>query len=554
MVLLMVWSGAMEGTRAEGTAGAASADRPPTSPAEPTAPAGKLPPIRTVEVRGRALVVNGRPFFPLMAWLQDASNFPALRACGINTVAGYWPRSSGTRDVAEYLPMVWKAGFYGVMPFEERLRGHPGLLGYIHQDEPDLPHPVSDAEVTPGPGLRLNRSAPLWKVVDGVWHSWSVLDPLQGASFTIHLDRPATAVRLAVYVTVSEGLAVAKDVVFEADGRPVLEATLEPVKGRQAFDLPRPVTFRRLGFRVRTTYPGTRAWGSVGEVEAYDAAGRNVLVRPPRLEPRARPEETLAVYRRIRARDPTRPVFMTLTGYFHPHFGKWPEARRRRLYPAYVEAADVVGFDIYPIYGWNRPDWIHLVHEATARLTALAGPRPVYAWIETSRGGQYTGPLERQKAVTPRHIRAEVWMAVCGGATAIGYFTHVWKPSYRQFGVPEENRRALAEINAQLTRLAPAVLGPPAEGGMAATDPEARVAALFRRLGGRLYVFAVNYDPRGRAATVDFTVPGLAEGSAVEVVDEGRRLRARAGGFRDRFEPLAVHIYRAEVSAARTQD
>ena len=37
-------------------------------------------------------------------------------------------------------------------------------------------------------------------------------------------------------------------------------------------------------------------------------------------------------------------------------------------------------------------------------------------------------------------------MAICQGATAIGYFTHVWKPSYHQFGVPEENRKALRRI------------------------------------------------------------------------------------------------------------
>jgi hypothetical protein len=32
----------------------------------------------------------------------------------------------------------------------------------------------------------------------------------------------------------------------------------------------------------------------------------------------------------------------------------------------------------------------------------------------------------------------------------------------------------------------------------------------------------------------------------VEVVDEGRRLTAQAGGFSDPFGPLAVHIYRIQ--------
>jgi len=63
-----------------------------------------LPPIEKVEIRsGRAFYVNGKPFFPLMAWLQDAENLPAVKDCGMNTTAGYWPgatagqASSGTR-------------------------------------------------------------------------------------------------------------------------------------------------------------------------------------------------------------------------------------------------------------------------------------------------------------------------------------------------------------------------------------------------------------------------------------------------------------------------
>ena len=47
--------------------------------------------------RNRAIHVNGQPFFPIMAWLQDAGNFTAVRDCGMNTTAGYWPGSSDTK-------------------------------------------------------------------------------------------------------------------------------------------------------------------------------------------------------------------------------------------------------------------------------------------------------------------------------------------------------------------------------------------------------------------------------------------------------------------------
>jgi hypothetical protein len=506
------------------------------------------PAIDRVQIRSnRGFYVNGQPFFPLMAWLQDAENFSAVKASGMNTTAGYWSGSSGTKDVAEYLDLVAKTGLYGVMPWDVRLKGHPKLLAYIHGDEPDLPHQVSDAEVVAGQGLRINRSTPLWKIVDGVWHTWSVLDPLEGASVTIRVQRPVTVNSLAVWPTISRGLAVAKDVRFEGDGKPILKATLESKKGQQKFDLAAPATFRELKITVQSTHPGENVWGSIGEIEGFDGSGKNVLLSPPRYEPRAWPEDTLREYEEIKAADPSRPVFMTLTGHFHPHFQKWTDAQRAALYPQYIKATDVVGYDIYPIYGWNKPEWIHLVHDATRLLVEKAGPRPVYAWIETSKGGQWTGPLERQKDVTPGHIRAEVWMSICGGATAIGYFTHVWKPSYRQFGVPEENRRALSEINEQITRLAPIILSEePQRAVKLEAEGDVKVAAMARFHGGQLYVFAVNYDERLKKANVTFRVERLPTGTEIAVVDESRTIQSAPGSFADSFDPLGVHIYQID--------
>ncbi|MCR4413917.1 MAG: hypothetical protein NUV77_15995 [Thermoguttaceae bacterium] len=503
------------------------------------------PPIEKVEIGpARAIHVNGKPFFPIMAWLQDPANFAEVKQCGMNTTAGYWSGSGGTKDAAEYLKLVEQAGLYGVMPFDSRLKGHRSLLAYIHDDEPDLPHQVSDAEVVPGAGLRLNRSTPLWRMVDGVTHTWSVLDPLAGARVTIRRKEPVTAQAVALWLTISPGLAVAKEVSLEADGNEVLRATLKSQRGQQKLTLPRPVTFRELTLVVHSVYPDKNAWGSIGEIEAFDAAGRNVLLSPPRHEPRATPDEVLRKYRAIKTADPSRPVFMTLTGHFHPHFEKWTDSQRKSLYPAYLAAADVVGYDIYPIYGWNKPEWIHLVHDATGLLAGMSAPRPVYAWIETSKGGQWTGPLEKQKDVKPEHIRAEVWMALVRGATAIGYFTHVWKPSYRQFGLPDENRRALREINGQIARLAPALLSAEPAPAVRIKGGGVKLDATARQHGGKTLVFAVNYDERFQRAQARIEVEGLAAGVPIEVVDEGRTLRSDAGGFGDTFEPLAVHIYR----------
>jgi hypothetical protein len=362
----------------------------------------------------------------------------------------------------------------------------------------------------------------------------------------VKLKEPITVRSIAVHLTVSEGLALAKEMSFEADGSEILKATLQPKRGRQNFDLPKPAKFKDLRLQVLSVVPGKQEWGSISEVEAFDQAGKNLLLSRPKWVTRSTPQRTLEEYRQIKAFDPSRPVFMTLTSGFHPQFKKWPDEKRLPMYADFIKSADVIGYDIYPIYGWNKPEWIHLVRDCTQMLSEMAGPeRPLYAWIETSKGGQWTGDLAHQKDVTPAHIRAEVWMSICRGATAIGYFTHVWKPSYAQFGVPEENRTALRSINEQITRLTPAILGSPGKLEVRVEgEGNVKLDLMTRESGGETYLFAVNYDERMKETRAIIHVSGLAAGATVTVVDEDRTIRAGGGDFGDRFAPLAVHVYR----------
>jgi len=151
-----------------------------------------------------------------------------------------------------------------------------------------------------------------------------------------------------VAVTVSKGLALPAEVALEAGGRELLKARLAARSGVQRFSLAEPATIQDLTLRVLSVVPGEQVWGSLGEIEGYDREGRNVLLSPPRPVPRALPEVTLRKYRLVKAEDPTRPVFLTLTSSFDPFF-KDRTAKQRAWYPQYVRAADVVGYDIYPI-------------------------------------------------------------------------------------------------------------------------------------------------------------------------------------------------------------
>jgi len=505
--------------------------------------AAPLPPIQQVEIGKNAeFRVNGQPFLPLMLWLQSEARIPDGLAIGANTFTG----NGGKLGNREYLKALADNGLYGIVDFDPEAGGQSHLLGWIHGDEPDLAKQVSDAEVLPGAGLRLNSSTPLFRIVDGVAHSWTVLDPLQDAEVTVKLAKPVTVKSLGVWLTVSAGLAVAKDVSFTAEGQGILNATLKNEKGEQHFDLEKPATFSSLTFRVRSTYPGEQVWGSLGELAGYDEAGDNVLLSPPRWVPRSAPEEVSAEYRKIKQADPTRPVLVTFTAHFMKEFtDKYDQATQEKLYPEFMNSCDVAGYDIYPIFGWNKPEWLYRVADGVSELRALAGPkRPVYAWIETNKGSQWVAP-DRQLDVTPKDTRAEVWMALIRGATAIGYFTHRWKPDYKQFAPEGEMVAALKRLNDQLTRLAPALLAAPA-----ATRIEMKLSddlpCHFKATSheGALWIFAQNMDMQKRTGTATFRVDGLKAGAKIEEVDEGRSLTAGDAVFTDQFEGLAEHVYR----------
>ena len=128
--------------------------------------AQKLPAIRKVEIgKNAALLVNGKPFFPLMLWLQSPSDFALEKELNVNTIVGYdWDAPEGdaarTRDpgLAAYAEKAWQANLYFVPSFRAdypagtvaRAAALENVLGWIQGDEPDMSTRVSGAVVTTG--------------------------------------------------------------------------------------------------------------------------------------------------------------------------------------------------------------------------------------------------------------------------------------------------------------------------------------------------------------------------------------------------------------------
>lgn len=100
------------------------------------ASAAKLDLIKTVEIgKNRELLVNGKPFFPIMSWAQSTCTFELLKGLGFNTFCG-----SG-KSAAEALEGAVTVGRYAIPHFSHfdfALKGHPAALAWALQDEPDL--------------------------------------------------------------------------------------------------------------------------------------------------------------------------------------------------------------------------------------------------------------------------------------------------------------------------------------------------------------------------------------------------------------------------------
>jgi|WetSurMetagenome_2_1015567.scaffolds.fasta_scaffold00226_4 hypothetical protein len=84
------------------------------------------------------ILVDGRAFFPIMTWLQNASRIQTEKTYGINTFVGQGDNSSAL----DYCNAAQAQGVYAVPSWNAgqaaSVKTHPAMLGWVFGDEPDL--------------------------------------------------------------------------------------------------------------------------------------------------------------------------------------------------------------------------------------------------------------------------------------------------------------------------------------------------------------------------------------------------------------------------------
>ena len=213
--------------------------------------------------------------------------------------------------------------------------------------------------------------------------------------------------------------------------------------------------------------------------------------------------------------------FLTLTNHFYSGLAPLPAGRG--IYPGLIAAADVVGFDLYPLQEFCRADRLGEVFDAQQQLVALASGKPTFQWIEVREMKCPSVP------VTQEDIRAESWLAIAGGAHGLGFFPADWGAAVGA---------TIHGIAARIRQIGPALVQPALPVAVDPTTSPVRASA--RELDGALYIIAVN--PTSTPVPVTLHEQDLGDRS-VQVLGGSNVIAAKGGAISDVLPGLAARIY-----------
>lgn len=141
-------------------------------------------------------------------------------------------------------------------------------------------------------------------------------------------------------------------------------------------------------------------------------------------------------YRKDKHAAPKLPVFTNFAGAYVVN----PYWQQHLDYGAMLEQSDWVGNDVYPVTGWNAPQWIDLATPVSGndgnavdglgritpgivvtKLSEISHGKPQIACIETSYQ-DVSSPFAGNRGPTPDEFRGELWDAIIHGANGVIYF------------------------------------------------------------------------------------------------------------------------------------
>lgn len=293
---------------------------------------------------------------------------------------------------------------------------------------------------------------------------------------------------------------------------------------------------QKLEFKDRRIIIG---WMHGDEPDNAQSLGKGKGYGPP-----VATEKIVEDYRKMKQKDPTRPVLLNLgQGVAYDNYiGRGVRRGRMEDYPKYIEGSDIVSFDIYPV-NHDKPEIknrLWYVPRGVMRLREWSKDQKiVWNCIECTPIGS------DQVNITPQQVKSQVWMSLIHGSRGIIYFVHQFKPRFVEAGLlaNDEMKKGIAEINRQLTDLAPVINSGAVQdvASIHSSNEQAPLALTVRRHAGSVYLLTVSMRNIETKGTI--VLKGIKSGR-IEVIGENRVLELDEGRFADTFAGYEVHLYR----------
>jgi hypothetical protein len=247
------------------------------------------------------------------------------------------------------------------------------------------------------------------------------------------------------------------------------------------------------------------------------------------------------LYNAQKRADPGRPAFVNFQGW------------KPNQYRAYIDAADIVGFDLYPIGGGSPA--ANIGKWADRARTEVAGRRPIFAIVEGYEG-EHVQSMGRQ--LTPEEVLVQGYIAICHGVHGLFYFFSA-APNYIDpseapgpwKGIAQMCREILSAQEGLHRYLVPPsrVVEYPEEHKLLAAGEKSIHYILREAADGAQALITVNDSP-GERKGVYLRYDGLPD-TEIRVLFEDRTLRSKAGKIYDDFPGYGRHVYLIPAAAAR---
>ena len=175
--------------------------------------------------------------------------------------------------------------------------------------------------------------------------------------------------------------------------------------------------------------------------------------------PPVTPEQIIADYKKIKQKDPSRPVLLNLGQgvAWDGWYGRGTRTNHPEDYAEYAKGGDIISFDIYPAVHDHEDvkGKLEFVPDGVKRLKSWAPTKVIWNCIEASRIDNVNlKPTEAQ-------IRWEVWASLFAGSRGLIYFVHQFEPVFIEASVLQDPdlKPALTALNRELLGLAPVING-----------------------------------------------------------------------------------------------